>query len=64
MAEEAQDPERKALIVFWDPTNNEVDYDAQGLSVFDVCGILSVALELAAEQLPSVRYASSDADDD
>lgn len=59
----SENPDRKALIVFWDAENNEIAYDAQGLSVFDVCGMLSVALEIAAGHLPSVEYASTDADD-
>lgn len=54
---------RKALIVYWDPVANEVDYDGEGLSVFDIAGMLASALEVAAGYLPSASYAAASDDE-
>lgn len=45
----------KMLVVYWDPEdNNRIHYDAEGLSVFDVAGMLATALGIAEALLPSV----------
>jgi hypothetical protein len=47
-------PNVKYLTIAWDTATNEIDFDASidGLSCFDACGVLSIALELAAQRVP------------
>ncbi len=54
----------KMLVIYWDPKdNNRVHYDAEGLSVFDVAGLLSIALDIAVGQLPCVPDGEDDEED-
>lgn len=51
-----QSPDVKYLIVAWDTKNGLVDLGTEGLSCFDVAGLLAVALELAAQDIPTPQY--------
>lgn len=44
---------QRSLVIHWDTANNEVWLDRGGLSVFDVTGLLQVALDLAEIELPT-----------
>ena len=53
---------QKALIVFWDDETNVVTLSKEGLFCFDVAGLLAVALELAADEIPTMQYETEDED--
>jgi hypothetical protein len=47
-------PNVRYLTIAWDTVSHEIDFDASidGLSCFDACGLLAIALELAAQRVP------------
>lgn len=58
--------DRKALVIWWNPATNEIELDdmGHGLNVFEIMGMLSVAVDIAACDLPSpVDQGSSDGPD-
>jgi hypothetical protein len=56
---------RRSLVVHWDTAANEVWMDSSGLSVFDVSGLLRVALDIAEMGLPTEDvYPESEEEDD
>lgn len=56
MSEELEEPvsTTRCLIIYWDTTDNSISLDTKGLSIFDVPGLLAVALDIAASEMPFV----------
>lgn len=55
---------RVAVLIWWDPDTNEIDYEAPGMSVFDAVGVMTIALELAAQHLPQPLYDDPELEDE
>lgn len=55
---------RKSLVVHWETDTNLIWLDTSGLSVFDVTGLLSVALEIAECNLPTEDFDMEELEDE
>jgi len=54
----------KHLVIQWDDESNEITIDTKGLSVFDVVGLLHVAMALADDGIPYPQHETEESDEE